>query len=260
MSTDSYISYKELVGQLDIQSGDVVLVSSSLKKLLCTCRANGEVFDADKFIDTILSAVGDQGTVLFPTYNWDWCKGKGFDPVNTPSRCGALSTVALGRDDIHRTQHPIYSFAVWGRDAGHLLYLNNLSAFGHDSVFEYLYKIHAKNLFIGIDYKLAMTPVHYAEQTVGVPWRYPKTWMGEYGIRGVATMFKAYSMYVRNPELCLETIIDPRMDGVLTDYQQTELNGIYFGLIGLRNIIDLMINDLQFQKYLLVYPKKPETA
>ena len=235
-----------MVGHLDIQVGDVVLVSSSLKKLLCTCRANGEVFDMSEFIDTITNVVGDSGTVLFPTYNWDFCKGVPFDYQDTPSQCGALSQAALNHPGFIRTHHPIYSFATWGRDQDYLMSLTNSDSFSSDSPFEYLYKVYAKNLFIGIDYKLAMSPVHYAEQVVGVPWRYPKRFW----------TYQEAVMYVRNVDLCSETVIDPRMDNSLTDYKQYELNGVYFGLVGLRNILDLMIDDLKFKKYLLVYPKK----
>lgn len=252
----SYVSYKDIASQLDLRKGEIVNVSSDVLKLLCVCRENGESFDADVFIDTILDRVGPQGTVLFPTYSWAFCRGKVFDPRGTPSETGGLSNAALRRSDFRRTRHPIYSFAVWGKEQQTFCERDNVSAFGPDSPFAYLYEKNARNLFIGKDYKYCFAFVHYAEELVGVKYRYLKDFSSNYieadGKRHSAT----YRMYVRNLDLDVMTKIHPRMDEVLGqrgDYSSTTINGVYFGIVNLRGAGDVMIRDLQEQGG-LIYP------
>ena len=55
----------------------------------------------------------EKRNILFPTFNWDFCKGKSFNYNNTRSMTGSLSNVALKRPDFKRSKNPIYSFAVW---------------------------------------------------------------------------------------------------------------------------------------------------
>jgi len=137
---NNYLSYLDIVSQLDIKKDDIVLVSSDILKLMIVCRNNNENFDPNKFIDTIIEKIGEYGTLLFPTYSWDFCNGNNFDYNNTLSNCGGLCNIALKRKDFKRTRHPIHSFTVWGRDQDYLYKLSNITSWGSDSPFDYLYK------------------------------------------------------------------------------------------------------------------------
>ena len=89
-----------------------MFVSSDIKRLVFVCHSHGEFFDANKFIDNFIEIIGDNGSLVFPIFNWDFCIGIPFDYYKTPSKVGALTSVALKRKDFKRTQHPIYSFVV----------------------------------------------------------------------------------------------------------------------------------------------------
>jgi len=253
-----YISYKDIISRIDIKNGDIVTVSSDVLKLICVCRENKEVFDPNIFIDTIIKKIGNTGTLLFPTYNLEFCKGNAFDYRNTLSQTGALSNAALKRKDFKRTKHPFYSFAVWGRDKDHLCDLNNVSAWGPDSPFAYLYERRAKNLFIGIDYKHALTFDHYVEEKVGVDYRFFKDFTAPYIDENGTKRNSTFRMYVREPSLCTITKIRPLMDDILLNkgyYSNYLINGLYFGLIDLHGIGDIMEHDIR-TKGELVYPQK----
>ena len=114
-------NFKDIISYIDIQKGDILCISSDITKLLAKCRENKEVFNPNLFIDIIKEKIGSKGTILFPTFNWDFCKGKKFDYYKTPSQVGALGNVALKRKDFRRTRHPVYSFAVSGYDQKYLL-------------------------------------------------------------------------------------------------------------------------------------------
>lgn len=247
---DNYISYRDIISHIDIKGGDIVNVSSDILKLICVCRENDEAFDANIFIDAIIRKIGNSGTLLFPTYNWGFCKGGVFDYRNTLSQVGALSNAALKREDFKRTRHPIYSFAVWGHDRDYLCDLNNISAFGADSPFAYLYHRGAKNLFIGLDYKDGLAFVHYAEETAGVDYRYFKDFRGPYIDKTGIKKDLTFRMYVRNPRLCAETVISPQLDDILLNkgyYSRYTINGIYFVLIDLRGIGYIIEHDIRIK-------------
>ena len=96
----------------------------------------------------------------------DFCIGKEYDIRSDKSETGSLSKVALQRSDFRRTKHPIYSFAVSGKDREKLLSLDDQSGWGPNSLFAYFHKSGAKNLFIGIDYKNGFTFDHYFEEKI----------------------------------------------------------------------------------------------
>ena len=175
-----YVKYEKIVEKLDISQGDIILLTTDLTRLLADCKNNNEKFDGKKFLDSIIKKIGNQGTLLLPTFNFDFCNGQTYDYLNSIPVTGALSKIALSMKGFKRTQHPIHSFATWGKDKDLLCNLQNLSSFGPGSPFEYLYKNNSKNLIIGIDYKLGFGSVHYCEEKVGVDYRFLKSFKSHY--------------------------------------------------------------------------------
>ena len=249
-----YVSYKDIFSKIDLKRGDVVQVGSDILRLICVCRENHESFDPNLFIDSLLERIGPHGTVLFPTFSFGFCQGETFDYHQTPSHAGGLSRIALERKDFRRTKHPIHSFAVWGRDQTHVCSLDNKSSFGPDSPFGYLYDRHAKLLAIGVDYKLTFPFVHYVEESVGVPYRFLKTFTGRYVDENRGERIASYRFYVRDPKQCAITVTDPRTDQILRErghYTHLTINGIYFGLVNLRGTADILLEDQRTERALV---------
>ena len=217
----AYISYLDLPKHWGLKQGDIVLLTSDIMQLMFTAVRNGERFDRDAFLDAILNGerfdrdafldailgvIGQEGTLLIPTFNWDFCHGVAFDYHKTPCKTGALGGFALGRADFRRTQHPLYSFAVAGKDQQMLCDMHNVSSFGADSPFGYLERCHAKNVIIGIHYTDCFTFVHHCEEVCGVnTYRFQKTFTGLYIDAEGRESTRSYSMLVRSYELYLET-------------------------------------------------------
>lgn len=184
-----------------IGRGDCIYVVSEVLGLAKLYREYGSKLSLDSLIESLQQAVGEEGTLLFPTFNWDFCKGVGFDYYKTPSRTGALSRAALKRSDFARTIHPLYSFAVWGARQKELLENASIDSFGPGTNFENLYDWKAKILAIGLPALCGVSYIHHVEQMVGVPYRYSKDFVADYtdatGVRSQRT----YRMYVRNLEM-----------------------------------------------------------
>ena len=252
------IDINAILNELNIISGDKILVSSSIMNLLILLKKYNEKFDPNKIIDALIEKVSSDGTLMFPTFNWDFCEGKGFDYNSTPSKTGSLGNLALKRKDFQRTKNPIYSFAVTGKDKDLICNLKHHSCFGLDSPFGYLIKNHGKNLFIGLNYKYGGFAFHHvAEETVGVDYRYFKDFTGFYTDRFKKKTTTSFRLYVRDLSLNFETRMDKKMDEVLFEknaYIRKIVKGINFELIDIPKAYEILVNDLK-SKGGLVYPK-----
>lgn len=246
-----FIELDKIVDYIDICEGDNIFVSSDVTKLAyLTLEKKGHV-DLNGFIDSIIDKIGEKGTLIFPTYNWDFCKGICFDYNKTKCMTGALGTLALKRKDFIRTRHPIYSFAVWGKGKEALYEMDNTSSFGADSPFAYLKEHEFKNLFIDVTLQHSMTFVHYVEEQVGdLPYRYQKNFTGEYIDREGNSSIKTVSMLVRNLEKETCVTINP-MEIIFENAgieRRYTINDIEFKFIDLAAAYELIEADILYNK------------
>ena len=174
------LNINKLFEKINIFKGDKVLFSSSILKLLIKYKNRNKKFVTNIIIDSLIEKIGPKETLLFPRFNWAFCKGEDFDYNRTKSLSGSLGNLAIKRKDFQRTKNPIYSFAVTGKDKEYICNLDHESCFGLNSPYGYLIENHGKNLFIDIDNKEAFTFVHVAEEAMGVGYRYFKNFFGNY--------------------------------------------------------------------------------
>ncbi|MBR0079678.1 MAG: AAC(3) family N-acetyltransferase [Synergistaceae bacterium] len=205
-----FIALKETLKKCGVVAGDILYVSSDIKTFLFNAAESLGINKKDErnqllndFIDCFQETVTDKGTLLFPVFSWDWCRGHGFDVRKTKGEVGTLSNwVLANRKDFQRTQHPMYSFMVWGKDAELLKNMSNQDAWSHSSPFYYfLQNKNAKQLLFNIEAFQGLTFGHFVEQEVRVPYRHPKYFFGCYTDENGNTENRMYSMYVRDIEV-----------------------------------------------------------
>ena len=245
-----YISYKMIPSVLKIEKGDVVLFTSDITDLYLQCQDNGEILDVNILLNHFQEAIGEEGTLLIPTYNWGFCQGKPFDYNKTPSKTGAIGNAALRRKDFIRTKHPIYSFAVWGKDADKLVAMENIESFGPDSPFAYLEQVNAKNVFIGASLRNSFTYIHYIEQKLGAKYRYSKMFKSHYIDQNKVDTVKEYAMYVRDLELGVVCAPDPFVDTLYANHivQHGHINGVPFEVIRFNDVTPFIQEDILHNK------------
>lgn len=244
-----YCSYKKILEHMDlIHEGDIIYVVSDIFGLAKSVMQNNEDFDLDIFLDTIIAKVGESGTVLIPTFNWDFCKGRTFDYDKTPSMTGALGNSALKRDDFVRTKHPIYSFCVWGADSDLLFQMDPENSFGEGTIFEYMIERSAKAFVIDLPSMEGISVNHHVEQMVGVPYRYKKTFTAGYIDWHQEETLKSYSMYVRNYDYEPEEYLEP-MNHLLESLnisETTMINNIPFRVVRIKEMAQILEYDYRF--------------
>lgn len=202
-------SLKDTLCQLGVREGDILYISSDIKTFLFNLAIKKSItkkFGRDKalgeFVDLFQEVISEKGTLMFPVFSWEWCRGKRFDYKRTKGEVGTLSNWVLeNRLDFVRTKHPIYSFLVWGKDAEYLKQMDNQDAWSHASPFYYLQTQGAKQLLFNIEAYQGFTFGHYLEQEVAVPYRHPKYFFGEYIDENGVKETRMYSMYVRDMEI-----------------------------------------------------------
>jgi len=194
MEEFNYLDYMSGVG---IKKGDILDVSSDMMAVLMYCRKEKLRFNPNHLLDALMEMVGEEGTVMVRTFNWDYCHDTPFDMKKSPSRSGSLGDVALKRTDYKRTKHPIYSWMVWGKYQEELCGMENTSAFGVGTPFEFLDVKHAKQIVIGNISTKAATQIHHCEAMANVPYRHDKVFEGEYIDEDGNSSIRKYSMHVR---------------------------------------------------------------
>ena len=164
------------LSRIGLESGANVLVHSDISSLR---ECNGTTWSqtAEIILRALMEAVGTSGTLIFPTFNWDFCKGIEYSHENTRSHVGLLSNFVLSKPDSVRSFHPIYSFAGLGPLANSLLEQVSRSSFGSGSVFERCLQKNVTILFLDVLFN-ECTFVHSVEQFANVNYRFLKYFSG----------------------------------------------------------------------------------
>ena len=106
---------KEIVKDLralGVVAGDKLMVHSSYKSL---GGVDGGIIT---FIEALKEAVGEEGTLMLPTFTYDNVNAASpvFDVNNSPSCVGTIPEVFRKCNGVKRSVHPTHSIAVWGKD------------------------------------------------------------------------------------------------------------------------------------------------
>lgn len=163
---------------LGIASGDTVLCHASLRSLGWVCGG------APAVIDALQSTITTSGTLLMPTHTTqysdpeDWSDPPVPDswvstirttrppyrPAITPSRgMGAIAECFRQYPEVYRSHHPLYSFAVWGRDARSIAERHAFeNPLGEESPLGAVYARDGQVLMLGTDYE-TNTSLHFGE-------------------------------------------------------------------------------------------------
>lgn len=181
-----------------VEEGDVLMIHSSLRRTFEKYRRRSFEISPEIVLESFIKAVGESGTLFFPLFNYGFTKGIAFDLRNTPSEMGKLSEAARTDARSFRTKHPIFSFAVIGKNAEELGKIDNFSGWGNDSPFAKLLELNGKVALLDC---LNATMIHHAEEVCGVPYRFHKSFTGKYLDENGFETEKTYSFYARNIEM-----------------------------------------------------------
>lgn len=257
-----YTNLKDNLIKIGVKKGDLLYIASDTINFLLQCKkslsqtesniSNDEIKQKslNGLIDVFIDVVGENGTILIPTFNFDFCKNQPFIYNETKSSVGILGDIALTRKDFKRSKHPIYSFAVYGKDKDFLTNLRNISAWGGDSPFAFMLHQYDRAKFVSIDINnegQGLSFLHFVEEAILYEDRYHKKFTSTYIDENNNSSTKTYSMFVRDLDknfmtLCTEKFLNNK--GILK--KSTDLFTIR--LVNIIDAYNAFYDDLQEYK------------
>ena len=248
--------------KLQIKKCDKIIVTSNIIKILSKFKKNEINFDPNKLINILKKKIGKEGTLLIPTFNWDFLKGKTYDYYNSASQAGALGNIALKRKDFLRTFNPVYSYAVSGKDKKKICNIKHTNCFSLNSPFGYLLKNKGKNLFIDMNqtdfdktYFNGFPFHHVVEQNVKVPYRFIKEFRGYYIKNKKMKKLVKIKFYARVLKFKHRVFVTKKLENELKNknFLKNEVfQGINLDIIDLKNTFNILKKDLKNKKKFFV--------
>ena len=194
----NYLS--EIFYKLKINYKSNIILTSNLLSLIKINNTKNLSLIGNQLLDELVEYFHNKGTVIIPSFNWDFCHGRKFEISRTSSQVGSLANLALKNNNFRRTHHAIYSFLVYGKLTNDLLNIKTKDAFSNKSIMSYLYNKKFKQIFLNLEIEDGFFLVHLAEQMVGVDYRYIKNFIGNYIDYEGHESEKTFSFYVRKNE------------------------------------------------------------
>lgn len=240
-------NYLEYFDDINMEQYSTIIIVSDMIKLIMQVQSTIGRFDGQLFLDSIKNKIQPHQTLLIPTYNWSFCHNQPFDYKNTTSAVGLLGNLALKDKDFKRTKHPIYSFAVYGKDKDLLCELDYKSSFCKDSVFGYI--ANTKSLQIGLGLNI-YTITHYIEEAEyydKINFRYLKDFTNEYIDEYGNRELKTYSMFVRDYNKNVKIDISPINKFMLENQliSVKEYGDINIYIMDINVLLNVVRNDLK---------------
>jgi len=241
---------------LGVEEGDTLLVHSSYKSF-------GEVDGGPQTVIRALeTALGAEGTLIMPTFNFDFNKGMPWDVRTTPSKMGVLTELVRKDPRAKRVFHPFYSFAILGKQAEMLGSLRYKSSYERNSVFGKLRDLDGKIMVIGLSYTNSMTFFHHIEQMEGVNYRFLKQFIGEVTDENGNTYTDTFEMLVRDIDKGVITEVNPmgelmEASGVI---QSAKIGEADVKLMKANDVYEFTAREMKRDPHLLYYIKKEDIA
>ena len=198
------ILMEALLKSVPAEAGPVVIHSSLIDISLASTMSK---WDWIFLLRTLL----DKGySLALPCFTFSFCRGEDFVSQAGRSETGLLGEWALSMPEFQRTEHPIYSFAVAGREATGWLSCANSTTFGEDSIFAAFARQNARMIMLGAGWEYC-TFFHHLEELSQVPYRYFKDFEGKVDY-GSGQSDRSVRMFVRDLEIAAENDFSALVD------------------------------------------------
>lgn len=128
------------------------------------------------FKSTIFEVIGDEGTLVCPTFSYTFCKQQDFDVKNTPGVCGAFSEMMREDKDAFRSEDANFSIVAIGKNAKYFTENSPEYSFGENCFWERYLKV--DGIFCNFNFDSGSTFIHYVEKRLNVLYRWDKGFDG----------------------------------------------------------------------------------
>ena len=162
----------QILMRMGIKKGDNIFLH--VDAFVCAFL-HGINFDGK--INTLITGftdlIGDEGTLVLPTFTYSATKEKVFDPIKTKSEVGVITDFFRIKDKVLRSNNPIFSVSATGKLSNEFKNSSITDCFGEGTCFDLILKNNFWILTLGCSFD-RITFIHYVEQYNNVSYRYFK--------------------------------------------------------------------------------------
>lgn len=202
---------RAMVLDLGITKGDHLLLHADLRIFF---KLIGGV---EGIVNVLREVVGSQGVLVTPSFTFSF-PGQ-FDVQRTVSHVGGMTTLFSRHPDVKRVPDGMTSYYLLGSSGDKYLERWDHSSYGEASIVGQLSAAGGKVLQFGTD---ILSPIHYVEQLVGVPYRELKRFEGV--VTNGEKIFESYTDFYCRSREAKKVIPDPIREA----YYSTLLTATYF--------------------------------
>jgi aminoglycoside 3-N-acetyltransferase len=185
---------------LGLHEGEAVFLHSDVSVFGKSATLDRNAF-LSSILDVFIRILTSKGLLVMPTFTYSFCEGKIYDRERSKSTTGALTEFFRTSPGVVRTDHPIFSTALWGTRAEKVQKVGT-DSFDERSIFGHMHREDGSIVFLGVPFWT--TFVHYIEQVHGIPYRFLKTFEGTI-VDGSVSRESANTYLVRPLDGSIET-------------------------------------------------------
>lgn len=238
------------IKELGIEKGDMICVHSNFTQFGKILPRKNEFLSV--LIDIFKELVGDEGTILVPTFTYSFCRGLCFDKKHSKTSVGALGEYFRKENGVYRNDDPIFSHAIWGAKT-ELFKTEFRECFGKNSAFDIMYENNAKFIMLGLGAE-GFTFYMYIEQNIGVNYRYLKKFIGQIIDENGAKKESEILYFVRNLDMNPIPDREKRLNFMIANQaaKKTDFGASNIVLIDARKSFEVLSKKLkEDEKYFL---------
>ena len=172
---------KDNLSKVGLSNGNTVYCHSNIGLFGFIDNFQSKEQVCEEFYNAIFDIIGQEGTLIVPTFTNSFSNNKVFDSKNTVSKMGVFAEWVRLHSESVRSYDPEYSVAAIGAKANY--YCENIpsNSFSKGSVFDRLLPNDAIILCLNHP---GTTYTHFVERELKVPYRFDKTFNGNQIIDG----------------------------------------------------------------------------
>lgn len=241
-----------------VTQGDALFIHSNIGFLGRLEDAHDPASFYAIFKQALIQVVGQEGTIVVPTFSYSFCKKQEFNKDHTPGVCGFLSEAVRQDPEALRSDDANFSVAALGRLADYFTKQMPEYSFGKDSFWERFLKQGGK--FCNINFDAGSTFIHYVERELAVPYRFDKPFQGV-AVTGVTREHKTFYHFCYDLAQTEHAPYFERFDRYVKDHTIARTANLARGqvvMIGAQDTFDAIAQGLAQDPFFLTQKTKVE--
>ena len=170
-------TFVEALKSCGMRRGDTVFTHSNIGYFGIPEEGNTQKAVFDTIFGAFIDVIGEEGTLVVPTFTLSFCKGLIFNPDESPSFCGLFAETVRQLPGSYRSEDPLFSVAAFGKQARTLTAGVSEECFGSNSFWERFRS--CNGVICNMNFDAGSTFIHYVEHSLSVPYRFDKLFTGK---------------------------------------------------------------------------------